>query len=87
MKAGGDAPIDVWLTGGDISKVTAVRFWIGTESGAESVKARAEIEIPSEPNHWHTHAEVPSPIPAESRLWVEIEAEGQKMVGSFELKE
>ena len=86
IKAGGDAPIDVWLTGGDLSSVTAVRFWIGTESGAESVKAKADIEIPAEPNHWHTHAEVPSPIPAGSKLWVEIESAGQKQIGSFELK-
>lgn len=86
IKAGGDAPIDVWLTGGDISKVTAVRFWIGTEQGDNFVKAKADIEIPSEPNHWHTHAEVPSPLPAGSKLWVEIEIGGQKHVGSFDLK-
>jgi hypothetical protein len=86
IKAGGDAPIDVWLTGGDISKVTAVRFWIGTEQGDNFVKAKADIEIPSEPNHWHTHAEVPSPLPTGSKLWVEIEVGGQKSVGSFELK-
>jgi hypothetical protein len=86
IKAGGDAPIDVWLTASDISKVTAVRFWIGTERGDDFVKAKADIEIPSEPNHWHTHAEVPSPLPAGSKLWVEIEIEGQKQVGSFELK-
>lgn len=85
LTPGGDAPIDVWLTGGDISKVTAVRFWIGTEQGDNSVKAKADIEIPSEPNHWHTHAEVPSPLPDDSRLWVEIEVEGQKLVGSFDL--
>jgi hypothetical protein len=86
IKPGGDAPIDVWLTGGDIAKVTAVRFWIGTESGAESVKAKADIEIPAEPNHWHTHAEVPNPILGGSKLWVEIETAGQKQVGSFDLK-
>ncbi len=87
IKAGGDAPIDVWLTGGDIAKVTAVRFWIGTDRGDDFVKAKADIEIPSEPNHWHTHAEVPSPLPAGSKLWVEIEIEGQgKQIGSFDLK-
>lgn len=86
IKAGGDAPIDVWLTGGDISKVTVVRFWIGTEQGDNFVKAKADIEIPSEPNHWHTHAEVPDPMPAGSKLWVEIEVDGQKQVGSFDLK-
>jgi hypothetical protein len=86
IKAGGDVPIDVWLTGGDISKVTAVRFWIGTEQGDQFVKAKANIEIPSEPNHWHTHAAVPNPIPAGSKLWVEIETAEGKQVGSFDLK-
>lgn len=84
--AGGDAPIDVWLTGGDIKTVTAVRFWIGTEDGDNFVKAKADIEDPAEPNRWHTHAEVPNPLPAGSKLWVEIESEGKKNAGSFDLK-
>jgi hypothetical protein len=29
VKAGGDVPIDVWVTGG--AKIASVRFWIGTE--------------------------------------------------------
>jgi hypothetical protein len=86
ITAGGDAPIDVWLTGGDIATVTAVRFWIGTEQGENFVKARADIEIPSEPNHWHTHAEVPSPLPSGAALWVEIEVGGKKHAGSFDLR-
>jgi hypothetical protein len=82
IKAGGDAAIDVWVSGGS-SKVAAVRFWIGTEEAKGSVKAKAEIEG----DHWHTHAEVPNPIPDGSKLWVEIEAEGgEKAAGSFELK-
>jgi hypothetical protein len=86
IKAGGDAPIDVWLTGSD-AQVIAVRFWIGTGSADGSVKAKADIEDPAQPNHWHTHAEVPTPMPAGAELWVEIEIEGQgKKVGSFDLK-
>lgn len=82
---GGDAPIDVWLSGSD-AKVVAVRFWIGTQSGDESIKARATIEDPAQPNHWHTHADVPNPMPPDSRLWVEIETEGEgKHAGSFDL--
>lgn len=81
---GKDAPIDVWLTG-DVSKVRAVRFWIGTASGTESIKARAEIENKAEPNHWHTHAEIPDPMPAGSRLWVEIETKESTETASFEL--
>ncbi|MFM9995373.1 MAG: hypothetical protein ACKVU4_06175 [Phycisphaerales bacterium] len=87
--AGKDAPIDVTVTpgAGSTAKAAAVRFWIGTEDAKGSVKARADIENPAEPNRWHTHAEIPNPIPAGSRLWVEIEAEGGAInAGSFDLK-
>lgn len=81
---GGDAPIDVWIDGGVGEGVTAVRFWIGVEDAKGSVKAKADIED----GKWHTHAEIPSPLPAESKLWVEIEKEGgQKSRGSYELKQ
>ena len=85
IKAGGDAPIDVWLTGSS-EAVTAVRFWIGTQDAKGSVKAKADIEDPKEPNHWHTHTEVPNPLPQGSKLWVEIETASQKTSGSFDLK-
>lgn len=87
--AGKDAPIDVTVTpaAGSTAKATAVRFWIGTEDGKGSVKAKADIENPNEPDRWHTHAEIPSPLPAESRLWVEIEDDqGGKSVGGFDIK-
>jgi hypothetical protein len=86
---GGDAPIDVWVTPGSgvTAKVVGVRFWIGTQDAKGSIKAKAEIEFPAEPNHWHTHAEVPDPKPAGSKLWVEIEDDkGGKSIASFELK-
>ena len=81
VKAGGDAPIDVWVNGGKGG--SAVRFWIGTEDGKGSVKAKAEIEV----DHCHTHVEVPDPMPAGTKLWVEIEGDGgAKTVASFDLK-
>ncbi len=83
--AGKDAPIDVWVTpaGDTKSKPSVVRFWIGTESGRGSVKAKAEIEG----DHWHTHAEIPAPLPEGSKLWVEIETDkGEKTVVGFDLK-
>ena len=87
--AGKDAPIDVTVTpatGGD-AKPAAVRFWIGTEDAKGSVKAKADVENPAEPNRWHTHAEIPNPIPDGAKLWVEIEDEqGGKALGSFDLK-
>ena len=80
--AGKDAAIDVWVTGGT-SKVAAVRFWIGAEDGKGSVKAKAELEK----DNWHTHAEIPSPMPEGSKLWVEVETDkGEKTVVGFDLK-
>lgn len=83
--AGKDAAIDVWVTapGGGPAKVASVRFWIGTQDAKGSVKAKAELEK----DNWHTHAEIPSPLPAGSQLWVEVEAEGgTKSVAGFDLK-
>lgn len=80
VKAGGDVPIDVWVTGG--AKIASVRFWIGTEDAKGSLKAKAELET----DNWHVHAEVPEPLPADSKLWVEIEAEdGTKTIAGFAL--
>jgi hypothetical protein len=87
--AGKDAPIDVTVTpsSGATAKAAAVRFWIGTQDAKGSVKAKADIENPAEPNRWHTHAEVPNPLPENSMLWVEIEDDkGGTSTGSFALK-
>lgn len=81
---GGEVPVDVWIDGGIGTGVAAVRFWIGTEDARGSLKAKASVEG----DKWHTHVEIPSPLPADGKLWVEIEAEGgQKSSGSFLLKE
>lgn len=87
IAAGKEALFDVTVTGGAGAKVGSVRFWIGTQDAKGSVKAKAEIEDPKHPEGWHGHAEVPDPLPADSKLWVEIEDEkGTKSVGSFDLK-
>ena len=81
VKAGADAAIDVWVNGGKAGN--AVRFWIGTEDAKGSIKTKAEVEV----DHWHTHAEVPNPLPAGSKLWVEVDGDGgAKAVVSFDLK-
>jgi hypothetical protein len=78
---GGDGAFDVVITGG---KPKAVRFWVGTEDAKGSVKAKAEEETT---DNWHTHAEVPSPLPAGSKFWVEVEPPtGEKFTTSFDLK-
>lgn len=90
IKAGGDAPIDVWITTSDgkPASVAAVRFWIGTADAKGSIKAKADIENPKEPDHWHTHAEVPAPMPPDAKLWIEVEIERDaKSATSFDLKQ
>jgi len=85
---GGDVPIDVWVTDGSDapSSVAVVRFWIGQKDARGSVKARAEIENPDQPNHWHTHVEAPNPMPPDAVLWVEMETgEGKRLFASFPL--
>lgn len=88
LKAGGDVPVDVWLTttDGKPASATAVRFWIGTEDAKGSLKARGEVEDPAKPNHWHNHVEAPNPLPDGAKLWVEVEASLGKTAGSFDLK-
>ena len=82
--AGKDAPIDATVTPTGTAKVAAVRCWIGTQDAKGSVKAKAETEDPKNPNGWHTHAEIPSPIPADSKIWVEVEDDaGAKHVAGF----
>lgn len=80
---GGDAPVDVWIDGGLGKDVGAVRFWIGAADAKGSLKAKADVED----GKWHTHVEVPDPMPAESKLWVEIEMTGgKKMLATFDLQ-
>lgn len=89
IKAGGDAPIDVWVTTADgkPATVAAVRFWIGTADAKGAMKAKASVEDPNEPSRWHTHVEVGDPVADDAGLWVEVEtADGAKHVGSFDLK-
>lgn len=89
IKPGGDAPIDVWITtpDGTPPKDTIVRFWIGHEDARGALKAKADIEDPAEPSHWHTHVEVPESLSPTARLWVEIDTRGRPLrVVSFELK-
>ena len=81
VKPGGEGAFDLIVTGG---KPKAVRFWVGVESGEGSVKAKAEEEST---DNWHTHVEVPDPLPPGSKFWVEIEPQqGQKQTAGFEMK-
>ena len=86
VKAGGESAFDLKITGYPAGgKPKAVRFWVGAESGEGSVKAKAEEETP---DTWHTHVEVPNPIPAGGKFWAEVEpAGGERFKVSFDLKQ
>ena len=82
VKPGGEGAFDLVITGG---KPKAVRFWVGTEDAKGSTKARAEEETP---DNWHTHVEVPDPLPPGSKFWAEVEpTAGEKFNASFDLKQ
>jgi hypothetical protein len=85
-KPGGEGAFDLIVTGYPAgAKPKAVRFWVGTESGAESAKAKAEEE--EKPDHWHTHVELPDPLPPGSKFWAEVDpASGEKFKVSFDFK-
>jgi hypothetical protein len=60
----------------------AVRLWIGKESGEGSVKVKTH----KHGSKMEAHVEVPSPLPDDAKLWIEVEtAEGRK-AASVDLK-
>lgn len=79
VAAGGELPVDVWIDGN--GPIDAVRFWVGTESAAGSIKGRAEIEI----DQWHTHVAVPAVMPEDARLWIEVQSGDERVLGSVPL--
>lgn len=81
VKPGGEVAVDVDITpaAGAAAKVASIRVWIGTQDAKGSLKAKLDSG--------HGHVEVPNPMPAEAKLWVEVEDDkGTKSVGSFDLK-
>jgi hypothetical protein len=79
---GGEVPLDVWVQAGP-KNIAEMRFWIGTEDAIGSMKVLA----PLEGENFHTHALCPDPMPAGSRVWIEVEDDRSTLhVGSIELK-
>lgn len=85
IQAGKEAGIEIDITGPEVPK--AVRLWIGDEAGADARKVKADVEEEGPKEfHVHTHLDVPDPIPAGAKLWVEVETGAGKNKASFELK-
>ncbi|MEC7584236.1 MAG: hypothetical protein VYE77_07955 [Planctomycetota bacterium] len=79
----GTTPITVWRTGpiaagkqahidveaaADTPLPETIRGWVGVESGKGSRKGKFEAPIN---NKMHGHIDVPDPMPAGSKLWLE----------------
>lgn len=78
IEAGHEGAIDLRFPAGKTLPGT-VRAWVGIESAQGSMKAK----LGKEGEHaLHGHVEVPKPLPAGSRIWVEIEENGQTQRGS-----
>lgn len=81
VKAGKEAAFAIVLTGKK-EKPKAVRAWVGVQSAEGSAKGKAVAEG----EEWHAHVETPSPIPAKSQFWVEIETSAGKKKVAFDYK-
>ncbi|MBA3700723.1 MAG: hypothetical protein H0W78_17890 [Planctomycetes bacterium] len=58
-----------------------MRGWVGIESGKGSVKGKAH----DEDGGLCMHAEVPNPLPADAKVWVELDGDGGKAKASLAL--
>lgn len=75
-----DGHFNLRITGGEVA---AVREWVGPEDASGVMVVKTEIER----DYWHGHVEMPNPIPADARLWIEIETPtGELLKGSTTLK-
>jgi len=70
---------NLYIEGGEPA---AVRAWVGDENADGVVVTLAEFEV----DHHCAHIEVPTPLPADAKLWVEIESpDGERLKGNTEL--
>ncbi|MFM1870943.1 MAG: hypothetical protein RL398_365 [Planctomycetota bacterium] len=79
IEAGGQADIDVEFPAA-AKMPEVIRGWIGVESAEGSRKAKFHKEGD---RGMHGHCEVPKTIPAGSKVWIEIEADGKTTTASF----
>ena len=66
------------VTGGTPTSITG---WIGIESGEGSKKQLAVYD--AKDGDWDDDVVAPTPIPAGSKFWIEVETAGKKEVGSI----
>jgi hypothetical protein len=74
VTAGQEGDFDLDFEAGKALPTAAVRGWIGSEDGAGSRKVRFAKETET---RMHGHPEVPSPLAADAKIWIEIEGAGK----------
>ena len=79
-KPGGKTKYMIKPSGGQ-GEPTAVRAWVGNESGEGSLKAKAGYDAAD--GDYDAFVEVPANPAADAKLWIEIEAGGKKEKASF----
>ncbi len=76
-----DGHFNIKVTGGEVK---AVRGWVGPEDASGVMVVKTEIEN----DYHHGHYEIPTPVPADAVLWIEIETPtGETLKGSTPLKQ
>lgn len=81
VEAGKEATFQLRIKGEP--EPTAVRVWVGIETGRGSAKGKAH----KHGEKMEVHCEVPDPMPADAQCWVELEINGEKSSGGFKLKQ
>ena len=72
---------NIRVKGGDVK---AVRMWVGPEDASGVMVVKTEPEF----DYNHGHVEVPDPVPADAKLWIEIESPtGEMHKGSTPLQQ
>ena len=64
-----NAVLDVSIVQSRGTPATAIRVWVGDESGVGSMKTK----VHSHGARSHAHAQAPAKLPANSALWIEVQ--------------
>jgi hypothetical protein len=79
MIAGQDGFVDVMFKAMPVP-MKAVRMWVGSENASETGKTKLQVV---DGKSVHAHFPVPSPLTADHKIWIEVEAGGKKERGSL----
>ncbi|MFT4514985.1 MAG: hypothetical protein ACI89X_001245 [Planctomycetota bacterium] len=82
MHAGEEGAVEIEFASA-ADRIATTRGWIGIESGVGSAKAMLDLEGTAT---LHGHLDVPSPIPAGSKLWFSFDIDGKVETHSIAYK-